>query len=64
MLASPGLPALDALAALGVARVSTGSGTYRAALAGAAAVVASLTGDEPPASAPYADVQARFRSDA
>ncbi len=60
VLASPGLPPLADLAALGVARVSTGSGTYRAALAAAAALVAGLTGDEAPASAPYGDVQERM----
>jgi 2-methylisocitrate lyase-like PEP mutase family enzyme len=57
VLASPGLPPLAELATLGVARVSTGSGTYRAALAGAAAAVARLTGDEALAPAPYGDVQ-------
>ena len=57
VLAMPGMPGLEELGRLGVARVSTGSGTYRAALDAGVAAVATLVGAEAPAAQTYADVQ-------
>jgi 2-methylisocitrate lyase-like PEP mutase family enzyme len=53
---------LDELGALGVRRVSTGSLPYRAAIHAATAVASAIRdGRAIPASAPYADLQARLR---
>jgi len=57
VLAMPGMPGLEELGRLGVARVSTGSGTYRAALDAGAAAVAALLDVEAPRPRTYADVQ-------
>ena len=53
----PGMPGLEELGRLGVARVSTGSGTYRAALDAGVAAAAALLGIEAPVARTYADVQ-------
>ncbi|GGS93691.1 isocitrate lyase/phosphoenolpyruvate mutase family protein [Nonomuraea spiralis] len=58
VLYQPAGPTLDQLAGAGVARVSTGSLLYRAALQGALAAVLSAQGKEAPALPTYGEITA------
>lgn len=57
VLYSPDGPPIGELAALGVARVSTGSALYRAALQAALALSAAISGDPAPDGLNYARIQ-------
>jgi 2-methylisocitrate lyase-like PEP mutase family enzyme len=57
ILYSPEGPTMGELAALGVARVSTGSALYRAALQAALALVAKISDSQAPEVLDYARIQ-------
>ncbi len=57
VLYSPDGPSIGELAALGVARVSSGSALYRASLQAALALAATISGDPPPEALNYARIQ-------